>query len=492
MRSENTGSDYLSEKGYKRSILMNRVTPFRENENNGKSRSMSFNSSVFFTGIFPKKVDVLLPVINVLLLFKIIPSVVILEDACKKLIQFNRFLSAVKHNGKEWQFVEVEVDFSNHIHTVEVSSEKGVMEETDRIAQNGVGDYDGKKPLWNFHRIDNKGTGLSGLLIRVHHAIGEGFSVVNALSKILTDEHGVPLNFEEMNVIKKKEQQFSYSFRQKLKSFFQILYIPISRFDSRTLFSPKIITTKKRRTIIFPAVRLEFIKSIKNTANVTVSDVLLSAVTGAIRRYCDSRQDTAMQLKTLKIRCLMPVLLPRSSEQLALDPSNALNNNWVMVSVPIPLASSSAKERLHQCHITTLEVLESPTSGVQMRIQQILPNLLPTFLQQKTVFDIFTRHTMSFSNVPGPNKVSFLGGERVEGIQVFFPNHLPSAIVVSYAGGLYLNINMDDDDLPGAAEDLPRFYTEELNELASAFAVDTEFMLTQKSLDGYFSISTNG
>lgn len=465
---------------------MSQVAP-----NNRKSRSMSFNSSAFLSGLFPKKTDVINPVINVLLLFKIIPSIVILEDACKKLIQFRRFKSAAKYNGKEWQFVEVEVDVSNHIQTVEVLSEKGVMEETDRIAQNGVENYDENSPLWKLHRIDNKGTGLSGLLIRISHAIGEGFSILFALSKILTDEHGVPLIFEEFDVSNKKEQQFSHSFHQKLKSYIQTISVPLSRFDSRTLFSPKLITTKKRRTIIFPAVRLEFIKSIKNMANVTVTDVLLSAITGAIRRYCESRQDTAMKLKTLQIRCLMPVLLPRSSDQLALDPSNALNNNWVMVSVPIPLASTSVKDRLHQCNVTTSEILKSPTASVQMRIQQILPNLLPKFLQQKITFDIFRRHTMSFSNVAGPTKVSFLGGNRVEGIQVLFPNLLPAGIVVSYAGGLYLNINMDDDDLPGAADDLPRFYIEELNELASAFEVDSEIILTQKSLDGYFSISTD-
>jgi NRPS condensation-like uncharacterized protein len=38
--------------------------------------------------------------------------------------------------------------------------------------------------------------------------------------------------------------------------------------------------TKKRKNIVFPTLKLEFIKSIKNKANVTVNDVLLSAITG--------------------------------------------------------------------------------------------------------------------------------------------------------------------------------------------------------------------
>lgn len=480
-------------------MFMNRVEPFRKEEKKGRSRSMSFNSSVFVTGAFPKKAEVLPSIINVLLLLKTIPSTIILEDASKKLMQFDRFRNALKHDGKEWQFLDAEVDFSNQIQTVTVSSEKGVMEETDRIAQNDLGKYDGIRPLWIFHRITNQGIGLSGLLIRIHHCIGDGISIVNALSEILTDGSGVTLSVVPISGKvdvsgSKKKPRSSPSFYQKLTSFFQIISLPSSKYDTRTLFSPKnnrnMIMTRKRRTIIFPAVRLEFIKVIKNKANVTVNDVLLSVLTGAIRKYCERRGDTAMQSKVLQNRCLMPVLVPRPNDPLA-DPSNALRNNWVLVSVPIPLTSSSAKDRLYKCNIATSEIKRSPTVGIQMKIQQILPNILPLFMQQKIAYDIFSRHTMSFSNVTGPPVLSFLGGEQVEGIQVLFPTLLPQGIVVSYAGGLYLNLNMDDDDLPGAADELPRFYIEELKELAMDISVGTEFMLTEKSPEGYFSVSSH-
>jgi hypothetical protein len=152
---------------------------------------MSFNSSILLNEVFPKKAEVLPSIISVLL-FKTVPSAIILENAFEKLMQFNRFRSSVKHDVMEWQFFETEVNFSNQIHTVEVSTEKEVIEETDRIAQNGLGKYDGTKPLWIFHRITNKGTGLSGLLIRIHHAIGDGVSIVHALSTFLTDKNGVP------------------------------------------------------------------------------------------------------------------------------------------------------------------------------------------------------------------------------------------------------------------------------------------------------------
>lgn len=243
---------------------------------------------------------------------------------------------------------------------------------------------------------------------------------------------------------------------------------------------------KKRRTIVFPAIRLEFVKSIKKKAKVTINDILLSVVTGAIRIYCEKSGDIAMQSKFLENRCTMTVSLPRSSDELA-DPSRALRNHWVMISVPIPIASGTAKERLCKCNITTSENKKSPTAGIQMWLQQILPKILPVFLQQKTAYDIFSRHTCSFSNIPGPPEVIFLGGEPMEGLQVIFPTIIPTVVVISYAGGIYLNMNIDDNDLPGAADELPRYYIEEIKELATKYSLATDFMMTDSSSEGFIN-----
>lgn len=466
----------------------------------GRQRSMSFNSSVFLRGVFPTSAEVRPAVINSLFLFKTCPSAERLVDACKNLMHFDRFKSAVKFNGQEWVFVDTEVDTSNHILSVDVTSEKNMMEECDRIVQNNLGEYDGMKPLWVFHRITNKGSGLSGLLIRIHHVIGDGISLVTAMSKILTDEFGAPLALRIPDVKDSGKESLrampSPTFYEKVSSFFEIVSLPVSKYDTKTLFSPsntdKMIMTQKRRSVIFPTVRLDFVKSIKNKAHVTVNDVLLSILTGAIRKYCERRGDASFKggaaSENLNSRCLMPVSLPRPLKQFA-DPVTALRNYWVMVSVPLPLAPVTAKERLHKCHATTTKVKKSPTAFVQMYLQNLLPKILPQFLQQKTAFDIFSRHTMVFSNVPGPSDLISLCGEEVVGMQILFPNILPTVILISYAGGIYFTMNLDDDEMPGAAEELPKYYLEELRELAGEYGVDTVNMLSQLSPEGFMGVS---
>jgi hypothetical protein len=162
-----------------------------------------------------------------------------------------------------------------------------------------------------------------------------------------------------------------------------------------------------------------------------------------------------------------------------------------MVSVPLPLAPTTAIQRLNKCNETTSEIKKSPTSYVQMYLQELLPHILPKFLQLKTAFDIFSRHTIVFSNVPGPADVISMCGEQVIGMQVLFPNILPTCIILSYAGNVFLNLNIDDDSLPGLETEFPKYFIDELKELCESYKVDTEDMLADISPGCYFGVPSN-
>ncbi len=126
-----------------------------------------------------------------------------------------------------------------------------------------------------------------------------------------------------------------------------------------------------------------------------------------------------------------------------------------------------------------------------MWLQRLLPRILPKFLQQKTAHDIFSRHTMVFSNVPGPSRDIFVCGERVLGIQTLFPNLVPQSLLISYADSVFFNMSLDEEDLPGPAfTDLPALFLAELRELAEAFGVDASdgAVLSAVSPGGVFGV----
>jgi hypothetical protein len=98
---------------------------------------------------------------------------------------------------------------------------------------------------------------------------------------------------------------------------------------------------------------------------------------------------------------------------------------------------------------------------------------------------------MVFSNVPGPADIVKFGGEPVVGIQVVFPNLIPQALLLSYGGGIFCNISLDDEPLENVSTDLPQLYLEELRELAKEYGVNAKDsdVLMPESTGRYFRLS---
>lgn len=72
---------------------------------------------------------------------------------------------------------------------------------------------------------------------------------------------------------------YVYNIRKFLTSTLEVVSLPMTKYDSNIKFNSNERTTlkwgKSRATIYFPTLRLDFVKEIKNKANVTVNDVMV-------------------------------------------------------------------------------------------------------------------------------------------------------------------------------------------------------------------------
>ena len=103
-----------------------------------------------------------------------------------------------------------------------------------------------------------------------------------------------------------------------------------------------------------------------------MNDVLFSATTGAVRRYCQARDHPLLpqggadregeDTGGLQMRALLPVSFPRKAS--ITDTAAALRNLWCFVSCPMPVGSGGALGRSGRCAHT-----ESLTA-VQVQKQQ--------------------------------------------------------------------------------------------------------------------------
>lgn len=71
-----------------------------------------------------------------------------------------------------------------------MNNEEEMMRMIDKINNTDLSSY-AKQPLWKFYSIGNK-QGNECVLLRLHHVIGDGISLVGVLSNLFTDASGNP------------------------------------------------------------------------------------------------------------------------------------------------------------------------------------------------------------------------------------------------------------------------------------------------------------
>ena len=370
-------------------------------------------------------------------------------------------------------------------------------------------------PAWRLHRVENIGVGISALYLRIHHVIGDGMSMVGCMAHVFKEEDG---SFAKLDFIPTKRTAGDGSGENKInptvsaskvkssrssiymvfkfvKALFDVLLLPLSAYDADIKFTSSdkknLIMTKSRKVIYFPSVKLDIIKGIKNAAKVTLNDVMLSVTSGAIHRYCLFRKDPLMDSNVaLQNRALVPFGFPRSFE-LTNDKELGMRNYWAFLSIPMPIVlGEGAKNpdelcvcRLNKCHQTTLALKKSPLAFIALWVQNTILPFMPTFMSQKTAMDLVTRHSMVFSNVPGPTRPLWFCNNKVIAMQSIFPNLISQVILMSYCDCVFANMVLDDEMITNP-ELLGKFYLEEIADLCRAFKVDTGTSLIGKLSDG--------
>ena len=330
-------------------------------------------------GVFPPDTKGREPIINILLSFAQCPSVEQMESVCDRLLFYERCRSAVVQSplsgcggsdSGSYMFVDLGRDaidlHRDHLQTVYADSEEDMMKMTDQIIDSQrISELDGR-PLWKLYRMINKDTSKpSTILFRIHHALGDGISLVGAIVNLFENVRGEKMKIEIPERMGEQRESPSWSFlsataktAEFVRSTVEVLALPQSRYDSDIAFTApnrrNMVFGSSRKTIFFPTLKLSFVKDIKNRAGVTVNDVLLTATAGAIRRYSILKGDPVFTTTSPSISCraLLPVAFPRKKADLT-SSEQSLRNLWSFVSAPLPMEVS----HIYVCHIGASRIM---------------------------------------------------------------------------------------------------------------------------------------
>jgi WS/DGAT/MGAT family acyltransferase len=201
------------------------------------------------------------------------------------------------------------------------------------------------------------------------------------------------------------------------------------------------------REVAFTACRLEDLKRIEHAAGpgVTVNDVLLAVVAGAIRRWLATHDEP---LQTVRVQ--VPVSMHHRDEE-----AEALGNRDSFLFCDLPVSEPDPLKRLASINAETRRRKSHHDPDELYSFFHSLSHVRPLYRVASSLASGPREFALSVSNVPGPREpVHLLGARVAELYSVAEPaeRHALRASAVSLAGRMGFGFCTDPGAVPGVAE----------------------------------------
>lgn len=350
----------------------------------------------------------------------------------------------------------------------------------DRAAlQELVGDLmsmplDRNRPLWHAYMVDGFGTGAA-VINRMHHCIADGIALARVMLS-LTDgavDAGIAQPAPEPSTARtpgllprlgrSSERVLTRAGRSGaavLRQGADVVTSPshgvslagaLTRDGAtalRLLLTPADPASPikgdpgvSRRVAWGEPIPLSRVKRIAHGQGATVNDILMAALSGALRHYLQERGSPAREIQAMVPFNLRPLDQPVPRE---------LGNKFGLVFLPLPVGVSGTYRRLLEVHKRMSEIKRSREGPVSYALLSAT-GLTPEPVERKIV-DLFTgKGTAIVTNVPGPTKVVYVAGVPMRGVLVWAPTsgHIGMSVsLFSYRGEVTVGLMVDAALIP--------------------------------------------
>ena len=202
---------------------------------------------------------------------------------------------------------------------------------------------------------------------------------------------------------------------------------------------------------------LSEVKEVGRALGGSVNDVLISATTGALRRYVARR---AALPARLDVRAAMPVNLRPLARM------SQLGNHFGLVFLSLPLGIADPLARLAELRRRSAALRRSAEAAVVLLILRTIGRV-PLAVQRLVVKIFATKATLVMTNVPGPNRTLYLAGKPIRDIFFWVPQSGRVGLgvsILSYDGTVRLGVGTDAGLVPDPQAIVAGFH-EEFDEL---------------------------
>lgn len=372
--------------------------------------------------------------------------------------RFRRFAQrAVEDHGTWWED-DPDFDLSHHIHHVVLPAPRGRRELETLVASYLTVPLDRRRPLWEIYVVDGYHGGTA-LFFRMHHCIADGIALTRVLLSLTDggeDYAGVVADSPEPShgLVREVAGSVAHEAIQVLTHPRHLLDLAAtSASDARALAkllalppTPSVLTRRtgtSKQVVWSDPLSLARVKACAHATGTTVNDVLLAALSGALRAQEERRGRPGRDQRVVVPFNLRPLDAPLPA---------GLGNQFGLVYLDLPIGGETPQQRLAEMSRRMRSIKDSAEGAVAYGILDVVGQA-PAAVE-KVVVEVFAaKGTAVVTNVAGPAQPVTLAGSPLLGTIGWVPMTGTIGLgvsIFSYAGEIVIGIASDDHQVADA------------------------------------------
>jgi len=398
----------------------------------------------------------------------------LLETIEQRFLTFRRFRQKAVDGprGAYWVFDE-DFNINDHVRRTALPGAADQAELEVLVSQLASTPLNKSRPLWQFHVVENYVEGPV-IIIRIHHCIADGIALVQVFLSLTDPSRAARPSASKPETWQKRRADESDVFKRLLDPAIEGLDFAVHlgqrliREGSKMLGNPTIAgnyateaseivrelahsltleddpkTRLKGRLGVAkhvawaPPLSLADVKGVSKAFGCTVNDVLIAAVSGALRQYLIAEGDSPGDMKD--IRVTVPVNLR------PLEHAKDLGNHFGLVFLSLPLSTDNPLDRLYEVHERMNELKSSKQAAVTFGFLAAL-GMGPSVVQKPVLDMLSDKATAVLTNVPGPQEPIYLAGSKMKEMMFWVPQNGQIGLgisILSYDGKVFFGLIAD-------------------------------------------------
>jgi len=377
-----------------------------------------------------------------------------------RLLPFHQFTHRAERGWLRSHWVpDAQFHIDRHLSEMQLPDGSGAKELKTWMSGEACKPLAADRPLWLatlVHNVD----GRSALVMRVHHSLADGVSLMDLISGMTDVAPGA--QFKEPA---RASERLALTPGVIVRHAARVLADTATMLFMRRDKHSKIKGTPGRHKSVAwsEGLSLAATRDIAHRHGATVNDVMLSVIAGALRRHLHAQGQSVIDAP---VRTVIPMNMRPQGE------SHLLGNQFGLVGLELPVHLADPLDRLQAVRDGMTQLKQGFQGQLALALVRFA-GLLPHTLQQ-LVLGIFSRRcTVIVTNVIGPAEPRCVDGVRMDELMLCVPQGMTVGVgvsIISYNDMVRIGFLVDNKLMPDCA--------------ASAMAIRTCFEQLKRATEG--------